>query len=120
VDWNRGWSANWSSSATGSGEEPFAAPEMEQFAGWMISLSSLCGVLGYHSGSLCLLRPPSSGTRDEIDADDNDLFERIAQMGAETLGVPTMCVTEMRKEGSPHRDYHGHSLDWKYRARGVL
>ena len=79
-----------------------------------------CGVLGYHSGSLCLLRPPSSGTREDIDPKDNELFEQIAQMGAEVLGVPSMCVTEMRKAGTPRRDYHGHSLDCEYACNTPL
>lgn len=114
IDWNRNWSSNWSSDATGAGPEPFSAPEMKQFGEFLMGLPSLCGVLGYHSGSLCLLRPPSSGTREEIDTKDNELFEQIAQMGAEKLGVPSMCVTEMRKADAPRRDYHGHSLDCEY------
>ena len=76
---------------------------------------------GYHTGSLAVLRPPSSGERADLPPADEALFEELGQRGAALLeGMDAMTVYEMRREGQPKRDYYGHSLDWTYKSRGCL
>ena len=52
-----------------------------------MGLESLCGVLGYHTGSECILRPPSSGGRAALLQEDDGMFQQLAQRGGDLLGV---------------------------------
>ena len=110
-------SYNWKPEQSGAGPAPFSPVEMQQLQAWLMGMENLCGVLGYHTGGECILRPPSSGGRAALPAEDDALFQQLAQRGADLLGVAYMTPQEM---GPVSHDYHGHSLDWLYKARGIL
>ena len=85
---------------------------------WAIN-SKLFGVLGYHSGVLCLLHSPAdpAGIADE---GDDLLIKRFAKKGARVLGVEALPPYQLHT--SEHRDKQtfGDPFDFFYMELGLI
>ena len=124
-DWNRNWSYNWipEPGQAGAGDFPFSETEMHAMGQFIHSHHNLFAILGYHTGTNAILRPPSSGTDDDIDKWDLKTMHRIAEIASECTGFPIIPVYNyrFRRIGERAKDimYHGHFHDFGYRNLGL-
>ena len=124
-DWNRNWSYNWSPEPEqwGAGDFPFSETEMHALGLFIHSHLNLFAILGYHTGTNGVLRPPSSGTDDDVDKWDLKAMHRIAEIASQCTGFPIIPVYDYRYKrlGERAKDtiYHGHFHDFGYRNLGL-
>ena len=121
-DWNRNWSYGWrpEGEQQGAGDYPFSELAMRQFAEFLHRYPKIFGMVGYHCGHPSVIRPPASGSREELDADDDIALEELSQLGAQFTGFPALPLVEMHWAGQRDRDKGGHSLDFAYQHLGLL
>ena len=121
-DWNRNWSYGWrpEGEQQGAGDYPFSELAMRQFVEFLHRHPKIFGMVGYHCGHPSVIRPPASGAREELDADDDIALEELAQLGAELTGFPALPLVEMHWARRRDRGKGGHSLDFAYHHLGVL
>ena len=114
-DWNRNWPYNWRPEQTGAGDYPFSELELRHFADFLFAHPRIFAILGYHCGHASVIRPPASGSRDDLDPEDDRLIEELAQVGVECTGTPILALVTPDNPGKG-----GHSLDTIYHHLGVL
>ncbi len=114
-DWNRNWPYNWKPEQTGAGAYPFSEQELRHFADFLFAHPRIFAVLGYHCGHASVIRPPASGSRADLDPDDDRLIEELARIGVECTGTPILPLVTEKSPGKG-----GHSLDTIYHHLGVL
>ena len=87
----------------GAGEYPGAEPEMAALLRWMHDTPTLFGVLGYHSGVLCLLHSPAdpAGIADQ---GDDTLIKTVAKKGEKILGMDAVPPFKLHGAGPGSRD----------------
>ncbi len=124
-DWNRNWSYNWKPEPEqwGAGDFPFSETEMHAIGEFIHSHHNLFAILGYHTGTNAVLRPPSSGSDDDIDKWDLRAMHRIAEIASECTGFPIIPVYNyyFKRLGERAKEtrYHGHFHDFGYRNLGL-
>lgn len=114
-DWNRNWPYNWRPEQVGAGKYPFSETELRHFADFLFSHLRIFAVLGYHCGHASVIRPPASGSRADLDPEDDRLIEELAQIGVARTGTPILPLVTNDSPGKG-----GHSLDTIYHHLGVL
>lgn len=114
-DWNRNWPYNWKPEQIGAGDYPFSELELRHFADFLFGQPRIFAVLGYHCGHASVVRPPASGSRADLDPDDDRLIEELAQIGVECTGTAIFPLVTDENKGKG-----GHSLDTIYHHLGVL
>ncbi len=114
-DWNRNWPYNWRPEQIGAGDYPFSELELRHFADFLFSHSRIFAILGYHCGHASVIRPPASGSRDDLDPEDDRLIEELAQIGVKHTGTHILPLVTKDNPGKG-----GHSLDTIYHHLGVL
>lgn len=121
-DWNRNWSYGWrpEGEQQGAGDYPFSEVAMRQFVEFLHRYPKIFGMVGYHCGHPSIIRPPASGSSDELDADDDIALEELAQVGAQLTGFPALPLVKMHWAGRRDRGKGGHSLDFTYHHLGLL
>ena len=121
-DWNRNWSYGWrpEGEQQGAGDYPFSESAMRHFVEFLHRYPKIFGLVGYHCGHPSIIRPPASGTREELDADDDIALEELSQLGAQLTGFPALPLVEMHWAGRRNRGKGGHSLDFAYHHLGIL
>ncbi len=121
-DWNRNWSYGWrpEGEQQGAGDYPFSELAMRQFVEFLHRYPKIFGMVGYHCGHPSIIRPPASGSPEELDADDDIALEELAQIGAQLTGFPALPLVKMHWAGRRDRGKGGHSLDFAYRHLGLL
>lgn len=121
-DWNRNWSHDWKPEGEqqGAGDFPFSEVEMRHLAEFIHSHPRIFGILGYHCGHASFLRPPASGSRKSIDAEDDAAFEELAQIGSEETGFPSLPLVKLHWAGKRDSNKGGHALDFVYNHLGIL
>ena len=121
-DWNRNWSHGWrpEGEQQGAGDFPFSELEMRHLAEFLHSHPKIFGILGYHCGHASFLRPPASGSRDDLDAEDDTALEELAQIGAKQTGFPALPLVKLHWAGRRDAGKGGHALDFAYHHLGIF
>ena len=114
-DWNRNWPYNWRPEQIGAGDYPFSELELRHFADFLFSHHRIFAILGYHCGHASVIRPPASGSREDLDPEDDRLIEELAQIGVRQTVTPILPLVNSTNTGKG-----GHSLDTIYHHLGVL
>ena len=120
-DWNRNFPHGWrpESEQQGAGDHPFSEPEVRLLADFMHSRRNLFGMLDYHTGAACILRPPAGGTRKGIIEEDDRMMDELGAMGREETGLPLLTPVECHPAYLPDRYRGGHLLDFAYHHLGI-
>jgi len=121
-DWNRNWSYDWRPEPEqgGAGDFPFSEPEMHHLAQFVHSRPNLFGALGYHTGPAAVLRPPSTGSDDALDAGDVRTMEDLAEIGARETGFPVVPVIKYHTVRSRDINLRGHFHNFGYHHLGLF
>ncbi len=120
-DWNRNWSYDWRPEPEqgGAGDFPFSEIEMRRMAKFLHEHRNVFGVLGYHTGPAAVLRPPSTGSVDDLDREDDQVMEDLARIGARETGFPVTPVVKYHNARSRDIALHGHFHDFGYHHLGL-
>ncbi len=121
-DWNRNWSYDWRPEPEqgGSGDYPFSEPEMRSLAEFLHSRSNLFALLGYHTGPAAVLRPPSTGSLEDLDREDDQVMEDLALIGSRETGFPVVPVVRYHDRRARDINLHGHFHDFGYHHLGLF
>ncbi len=121
-DWNRNWSYDWRPEfeQPGAGDFPFSEPEMRCLAEFIHGRDNLFGILGYHTGPAAVLRPPSTGTDDDLDDQDLRVMEDLAKLGSESSGFPVIPVVRYHNVRERDCNLRGHFHDFGYHHLGLF
>ena len=121
-DWNRNWSYDWrpEPEQPGAGDFPFSEPEMQQLAQFIHRRPNLFGLLGYHTGPAAVLRAPSSGRDDQIDADDVQAMDELAAIGAQATGFPLVPAIKYHDRRRRDNNLRGHFHNFGYHHLGLM
>jgi hypothetical protein len=121
-DWNRNWSYDWQPEPAqhGAGDFPFSEPEMRAMAQFVFGRPNIFGVLGYHNGPNAVLRPPSTGSEEDLDADDVKTMQDLAEIGAGQTGFPVTPVVKYRRDYERDVNLRGHFHDFGYHHLGLF
>ena len=114
-DWNRNWPYNWRPGQIGAGDYPFSELELKHFADFLYGHPKIFAVLGYHCGHASVIRPPASGSTEDMDPHDDRNIEELAQIGVRLTGTPILRLVKPSDCGKG-----GHSLDTIYHHLGIL
>ncbi len=122
ADFNRNWGANWRPEYEqgGAGDFPFSQPEMRALAEFIYAHPNIFGILGYHCGCNSVLRPPSSGSDDDILPADLEKMREIGLRGEDITGFRLRAVVDYRLDKSKPIALRGHFHDWGYRHLGLF
>ncbi len=122
ADFNRNWGANWHPEYEqgGASDFPFSQPEMHALAQFVYAHPNLFGMLGFHCGNNSMLRPPSTGSDDDIIPADLEKMKELGEKGAEYTGFGLRAVIDYRLDSSKPIALKGHFHDWGYRHLGLF
>jgi len=121
-DWNRNWSYDWrpEPEQAGAGDFPFSEIELRALADFIFSRHNIFGVLGYHNGPNAVLRPPSTGSEDDLDAGDVKVMQELAEIGAEHTGFPVIPVVKYHRDNARDINLRGHFHNFGYQHLGLF
>ncbi len=121
-DWNRNWSYDWRPEPEqgGAGDFPFSEPEMRALAEWIHGTPNLFGALGYHTGPNAVLMPPSTGSLDDLDAEDLRTIQDIADIGVRHTGFPPTHVINYKVDRDRTVNLRGHFHNFGYQHLGLF
>jgi hypothetical protein len=117
---NRNWPTGWEPEPTqgGAGPYPGAEPEMASLFSWIHAQPKLFGVLGYHSGVLCLLHSPADPTGIS-DGGDHSLIASVAKKGAAILEMEPIPPYRLHSAGQRDQQYYGDPFDFFCASRSI-
>jgi hypothetical protein len=120
-DWNRNWSYDWRPEPEqgGAGDFPFSEVEMRRMAEFLHGHRNIFGMLGYHTGPAAMLRPPSTGSLDDLDREDDQVMEDLARIGAQETDFPVKPVIKYHDARNRDIALHGHFHDFGYHHLGL-
>ncbi len=121
-DWNRNWSYDWrpEPEQAGSGDFPFSEPEMRHLAEFIYLRPNLFGILGYHTGSAAVLRPPSTGGDRDLDESDLRVMKELAEIGARETGFQVIPVVKYHVRNRRDINLRGHFHNFGYYHLGIF
>jgi hypothetical protein len=121
-DWNRNWSYDWRPEPEqyGAGDFPFSEPEMRYMAEFIHSRPNIFGALGYHTGPAAVLRPPSTGSDDDLDENDVREMEDLARIGAKYTDFPVIPVVKYHWKRGRDINLRGHFHNFGYHHLGLF
>jgi hypothetical protein len=93
---------------------------MRHMAEFLHSHANLFGVLGYHTGPAAVLRPPSTDSLNDLDREDDQVMEDLAQIGAEETGFPVVPVIKYHGARSRDINLRGHFHNFGYHHLGLF
>ena len=122
LDWNRNWSYDWRPEPEqgGAGDFPFSEVEMRAMAELIFSHPNIFGVLGYHNGPNAVLRPPSTGSDNDLDANDVLAMQELAEIGAKHTKFPVVPVIKYRRDYQRDINLRGHFHNFGYQHLGLF
>jgi len=122
LDWNRNWSYDWRPEPEqgGAGDFPFSEVEMRAMAELIFSHPNIFGVLGYHNGPNAVLRPPSTGSDNDLDANDVFVMQELAEVGAKQTKFPVVPVIKYRRDYQRDINLRGHFHNFGYQHLGLF
>ncbi len=120
-DWNRNWSYDWrpEPEQSGAGDYPFSEKEMRALAEFIYSRSNIFGILGYHTGPASILRPPSTGSDNDLDEGDVKIMQTLAEFGAKAVKCPVYPVVKYHQADGRDLNFHGHFHNFGYHHLGL-
>ena len=120
-DWNRNWSYDWRPEPEqgGAGDFPFSEVEMRAMAEFMFSRHNIFAVLGYHNGPNAVLRPPSTGSDNDLDAGDVKIMQDLAEIGAKHTKFPVVPVVKYHRDYQRDINLRGHFHNFGYHHLGL-
>jgi len=121
-DWNRNWSYDWrpEPEQSGAGDFPFSEPEMRAIAEFIHGRPNIFGVLGYHTGPAAVLRPPSTGSDKDLDADDVRVMDELARIASKHTGFPIYPVVKYHYADRRDINLRGHFHNFGYHHLGLF
>jgi len=84
------------------------------------SMPNLFGALGYHNGPAAVLRPPSIGGDDQMDAGDLRAYEDLTAIAAKHTGFPVIPVVKYHSRRSRDIRLYGHFPATGYHHLGLF
>jgi hypothetical protein len=120
-DWNRNWSYDWrpEPEQPGAGDFPLSELEVRRLAEFLHGQTNVFGVLGYHTGPAAMLRPPSTGSVDDLDEEDDQVMEDLARIGAQETGFPVVPVVKYHTARRRDINLRGHFHNFGYHHLGL-
>jgi len=121
-DWNRNWSYDWRPEPEqyGAGDFPFSEQEMRHMAEFIHSRPNLFGALGYHTGPAAVLRPPSTGSDNDLDEHDVRVMEDLARIGSKHTEFPVIPVVKYHWKRGRDINLRGHFHNFGYHHMGLF
>lgn len=120
IDWNRQWGYEWRPEQGGAGDFPYSEPEMRHIANFIHDKNNIYAILGYHNGPAGVLRPPSSGSDDQLEAGDLRVYEDLAESASNHTGFPIFPVYTYHSVRSRHINLYGHFPSTGYYHFGLF
>jgi murein tripeptide amidase MpaA len=120
MDFNRNYPAFWNPEAKqpGAGPYPLSEPETRALATFLVGHPNIGAYVCLHTSGEVLLRPPSNGADDKINARDLEVFDRIGQMCTRLTGAP--CKSTFAAFNFPGQEALVKGADdWAYEHYGV-
>jgi murein tripeptide amidase MpaA len=120
MDFNRNYPAFWNPEARqpGAGPYPLSEPETRALATFLVEHANIGAYIALHTTGEVLLRPPSNGGDDKIDARDLEVFQRIGELCTRTTGAP--CKSTFAAFNFPGQEALVKGADdWAYEHYGV-
>ena len=121
LDFNRNFPIDWRPEADqrGAGPYPTSEPEIKAMVDFITSHPNINTAITYHTFSGAILRPPSTFSDDEMDANDLWVYKTIGNRGTDIVGYPTVSVYhEFRYH--PKQVISGVFDDWMYSHLGIF
>jgi len=121
LDFNRNFPIDWRPEADqrGAGPYPTSEPEIKAMVDFITSHPNINTAITYHTFSGAILRPPSTFSDDEMDANDLWVYKTIGKRGTDIVGYPTVSVYhEFRYH--PKQVISGVFDDWMYSHLGIF
>jgi len=120
-DWNRNWSYDWRPEPEqwGAGDYPFSEKEMRALADFLYSRPNIFGILGYHTGPASMLRPPSTGSDNDLDEGDVKTMQELAEIGAKAVKFPVHPVVKYHNVDERDLNLRGHFHNFGYHHLGL-
>jgi murein tripeptide amidase MpaA len=121
LDFNRNFPIDWRPEVEQRGAGPYPTSEAETRAlvDFITKHKNINTAIAYHTYSGAILRPPSTQSEDEMDANDLWVYKAIGQRGTELVGYPNVSVYhEFRYH--PKEVISGVFDDWLYNHLGIF
>ena len=121
LDWNRNWSYDWRPEPEqgGAGDFPFSEPEMRALAEFIHAHANLFAVLGYHTGPGAVLRPPSTGSDNDLLEADWQVYMELGEFAAKCTGLPVYPVVKYHADNERDINLRGHFHNFGYHHLGL-
>lgn len=121
LDFNRQYPANWELPVkqSGSGDYPFAEPEMKAVGDFYLAHPNITSAMAYHTSGGVILRPFCTQGDRAMDERDLALYRTLGDIGQEFCGYPCVSVFE-GFTWDQQRPSVGSDLEWVYETLGVL
>jgi murein tripeptide amidase MpaA len=121
LDFNRNFPIDWrpEEEQRGAGPYPTSEAETRALVDFITKHKNINTAIAYHTYSGAILRPPSTQSEDEMDANDLWVYKAIGKRGTELVGYPNVSVYhEFRYH--PKEVISGVFDDWLYNHLGVF
>ena len=121
LDFNRQYPANWAPPVRqrGSGDYPFAEPEMKAVGDFFLSHPNIVTSMSYHTSGGVVLRPLCTKGDRELDQRDLQIYVALGEVAQELTGYPTKSVFEGFTADQSKPEV-GSALEWVYETLGIL
>ncbi|HHX28156.1 MAG: M14 family metallopeptidase [Bacillota bacterium] len=121
LDFNRQYPTNWALPVrqAGSGDYPFAEPEMKAVGDFYLAHPNIVSSMAYHTTGGVLLRPLCDKPDRSLDSRDLAIYRALGEIGEEVTGYPLKSVFESFT-WDPQRPAVGSDLEWAYETLGIL
>jgi murein tripeptide amidase MpaA len=121
LDFNRQYPTNWALPVRqqGSGDYPFAEPEMKAIGDFYVAHPNIVTSMAYHTSGGVVLRPLCTKGDRELDQKDLGIYNVLGEVAQEITGYPTKSVFE-GFTFDPSKPEVGSDLEWVYETLGVL
>jgi murein tripeptide amidase MpaA len=121
LDFNRQYPANWTLPVrqAGSGDYPFAEPEMKAVGDFYLAHPNITSNMAYHTSGGFQLRPPANKSDRDFDPKDLELYRVVGELAEEQNGYPMKSVYDAFAT-DPSNAPVGSDLEWVYETLGLL
>ncbi|HEY3367664.1 MAG TPA: M14 family metallopeptidase [Symbiobacteriaceae bacterium] len=120
LDFNRNYPAFWNPEGKqpGAGPYPLSEPETRAVADFLLAHPNIGAYVAYHTTGGILLRPPSNGPDDKLNAADLESFRRIGELCTRITGHP--CKSTYQAFWYPGQEALVKGADdWAYEHLGI-
>ncbi len=120
LDFNRNFPVSWrpENEQRGAGPYPTSEIEIKAMVDFIVDHPNINAGITYHTFSGAILRPPSTHSDDELDADDLWVYKAIGKRGTKLVGYPNISVYHDFRY-HPKQVISGGFDDWMYSYRGI-